>query len=268
MTTSKIILETKSHEHGHDLIDHLYIHRHSLVHTLPAHLKVLGALSLIGVFVVTPAKLIPAFAVYVFLLLAIATVAKVSILTLIRRMIVEVPFVFFALLIPFTAGGEKFTFLGAQLSVEGSWVAFGILAKSTLGVMTSILLSATTSTRELLASLNKLRIPSTLVQIASFMLRYTAVVMDEASRMKVARTSRAFTAKGVRDWKVLGQSLSALFIRSYERGERVHLAMLSRGFEGKSVLVIESTPSQVQKFMAFLPAAIAALSLTLIRMIK
>lgn len=201
-------------------------------------------------------------------MISIAAVAKISIFTLIRRMVVEVPFVLFALLIPFTAGGEKFPFLGFQISVEGSWVAFGILAKSTLGVMTSILLSATTSTRELLSSFTKLKIPATLVQIASFMLRYTAVVMDEASRMKVARTSRAFAAKGIRDWKVLGQSLSALFIRSYERGERVHLAMLSRGFEDNSVLHVESSSTQFQKFLAFLPAAIAALSLALIWMNK
>ena len=268
MTSTKIVLETKSHEHGHNLIDHLYIHKHSLVHALPAHLKVLGSLALIGVFILTPAKLVPAFAVYLFLLIGIATVSKISMITLIRRMVVEVPFVFFALLIPFTAGGEKFPILGVQLSVEGSWVAFGILAKSTLGVMTSILLSATTSTRELLASFTKLRIPATLVQIAAFMLRYTAVVTDEASRMKVARTSRAFAAKGIGDWKVLGQSLSALFIRSYERGERVHLAMISRGFEGNSVLVDEGSSSQFQKFMAFLPSLVAALSLALIWMNK
>jgi cobalt/nickel transport system permease protein len=71
-----------------------------------------------------------------------------------------------------------------------------------------------------------------MVQIASFMLRYVNVVNDEMERMKVARESRGFEATGVKHWKVLATAAGALFIRSYERGERVHLSMLSRGYEG------------------------------------
>jgi cobalt/nickel transport system permease protein len=52
-------------------------------------------------------------------------------------------------------------------------------------------------------------------------------------RMKVARESRGFTARNPRHWPVLARSAGALFIRSYERGERVHLAMLSRGYTGR-----------------------------------
>ena len=71
------------------------------------------------------------------------------------------------------------------------------------------------------------------MQIASFMLRYTFVVRDEMTRMRLAREARGFQAAGVRSWPVLAQSAGALFIRSYERGERVHLAMLSRGYDGR-----------------------------------
>jgi cobalt/nickel transport system permease protein len=58
------------------------------------------------------------------------------------------------------------------------------------------------------------------------------VVNDEMQRMRIARASRGFEATGVQHWRVLGQSAGALFIRSYERGERVHLAMISRGYQG------------------------------------
>jgi cobalt/nickel transport system permease protein len=71
-----------------------------------------------------------------------------------------------------------------------------------------------------------------MVQIASFMLRYVNVVNDEMERMKVARESRGFQATGIKHWRILATAASALFIRSYERGERVHLAMLSRGYTG------------------------------------
>jgi cobalt/nickel transport system permease protein len=64
------------------------------------------------------------------------------------------------------------------------------------------------------------------------MLRYVNVVNDEMERMKIARESRGFEATGIKHWKVLATAAGALFIRSYERGERVHLSMLSRGYEG------------------------------------
>jgi cobalt/nickel transport system permease protein len=70
------------------------------------------------------------------------------------------------------------------------------------------------------------------VQIAGFMLRYVYVVRDDVARMRIARESRGFNAKGPAQWKVLAQAGAALFVRSYERGERVHLAMLSRGYSG------------------------------------
>jgi cobalt/nickel transport system permease protein len=65
------------------------------------------------------------------------------------------------------------------------------------------------------------------------MLRYVNVVNDEMQRMSVARQSRGFEATGVKHWPVLATAAGALFIRSYERGERVHLAMLARGFNGE-----------------------------------
>jgi cobalt/nickel transport system permease protein len=75
-------------------------------------------------------------------------------------------------------------------------------------------------------------VPGALVQILSFMVRYLGVVGDEMGRMRVARESRGFTARSVRAWPVLAASTGTLFLRSYERGERVHLAMVARGYTG------------------------------------
>jgi cobalt/nickel transport system permease protein len=110
--------------------------------------------------------------------------------------------------------------------------AAGIVAKGTLGVLSAVVLSTSTTARELLRGLEKLHLPKLMVQIAAFMLRYVNVISDEMERMKVARESRGFIATGLKDWKVIAIAASALFIRSYERGERVHLAMLSRGYSG------------------------------------
>jgi cobalt/nickel transport system permease protein len=52
-------------------------------------------------------------------------------------------------------------------------------------------------------------------------------------RMKVARLSRGFEERGIRDWKFIAGTAGALFVRSYERGERVHTSMIARGYGGE-----------------------------------
>ena len=74
---------------------------------------------------------------------------------------------------------------------------------------------------------------------------------DEMRRMRIARESRGFEASGVRHWGVLAKSAGALFIRSYERGERVHLAMISRGYAGTMPVIDEVTASRAQWSYAF-----------------
>ena len=141
---------------------------------------------------------------------------------------------------PFFGSGEKVQVGPFDLYREGLIAGSGIVVKGTLGVMTAIILSTSTTAREILRGLERLKLPALMVQIASFMLRYVNVVNDEMERMKVARESRGFEATGLKHWKVLATAAGALFIRSYERGERVHLSMLSRGYEG--VLPHEEQP--------------------------
>lgn len=149
-----------------------------------------------------------------------------------KRALIEIPFIFFAVLMPFFGSGERFEILFLNLYRDGLLAGAGIVAKGTIGVIAAIILSSSTSAREILRGLERLRLPSIMVQIASFMLRYVNVVNDEMERMKIARASRGFEATGIQHWRVLATAAGALFIRSYERGERVHLAMLSRGYNG------------------------------------
>jgi cobalt/nickel transport system permease protein len=155
------------------------------------------------------------------------------IITVFKRSLIEVPFIFFALLMPFFGTGEVIEIGSISLYVNGLLAGAGIVVKGTLGILVAINLSATTTAREILNGLETLKMPTPMVQIASFMLRYVNVVNDEMLRMAVARASRGFEATGVRQWPVLATAAGALFIRSYERGERVHLAMIARGYQGE-----------------------------------
>jgi cobalt/nickel transport system permease protein len=215
--------------HGH----RLHYHGHSPVHRAPAHLKLVALLVFMLVVVATPKQWYAAYAVYLGVLLVVVGVSTVPPTYLLKRMLVEVPFLFFALLMPFIATGPRTDVLGVSVSEAGLLGAWALLAKGTLGVLASLTLAATTEPRDILSGLDRLHFPHQLVEIMGFMVRYVDVVTDEMRRMRIARESRGFTARDVRHWPVLARSAGALFIRSYERGERVHLAMLSRGYTGR-----------------------------------
>ena len=210
----------------------LYRHGDSVVHRLPAHVKLVSLLGFVLVVVATPAESYWAFGAYAALLAAVALVAGIPGDFVLRRMVVEIPFVVFAALMPFVSTGERIDVLGLSLSESGLVSAWSLLAKGTLGVVASILLAATTDARDLLAGLQRLRLPARMVEIASFMVRYLDVVAGEMHRMRVARESRGFQARHLGHLRAVAHGAGALFIRTYERGERVHLAMLSRGYAG------------------------------------
>ncbi|EON24689.1 cobalt ABC transporter, inner membrane subunit [Nocardioides sp. CF8] len=214
--------------HGH----RLHYHGHSPLHRAPAHLKVAGLVGFMLVVVATPVPWLPAFAAYAAVLAVIVVLSGVPVPYLARRMVVETPVLVFAALLPFVATGPQVEVLGVSLTEAGLVAGGGLVMKATLGVLASLLLAATTDPRDLLIGLERLRVPAQLVQIMGFMVRYLDVVTDELRRMKTARESRGFTARNPRHWPVIGRSAGALFIRSFERGERVHLAMISRGHNG------------------------------------
>ncbi|NVI87058.1 cobalt ECF transporter T component CbiQ [Actinomadura sp. BRA 177] len=240
----------------------LYVPGASPVHRLPPQCKLVAVLAFVLLVVATPRERIWAFGLYALLLAAVAAAARIPFGTVARRIVIEVPFVAFAFLLPFVAEGEKIAVLGLRVSESGLWGAWNILAKGTLGVVASILLAATTEPRLLLLGIERLRMPQLITQIATFMLRYGDVVAAELQRMKVARASRGFEARDIRATGVLAKSVGALFLRSYERGERVHLAMVSRGYDGRMPLMHDVGATTVQwTVAAALPSAAALVAL-------
>ncbi len=218
---------------GQGHVHRLYVPGNSPVHRLPPQCKLVALLAFVLVVVATPRERIWAFALYAALLAAVAGVARVRYGLVLRRTMIEVPFVVFALLLPFFATGEKVTVLGGlELSGPGLWGAWNILAKGTLGVLVSLTLAGTTPLRDLVVGLQRLRAPALVVTIVTLMLRYLEVIAGEARRMRLARISRGHDPRFLHQVGATARGVGSLFIRSYERGERVHLAMLSRGYTG------------------------------------
>jgi cobalt/nickel transport system permease protein len=249
------------HHHGHDVGERLYIHRHSPIHDLPPHFKILSLLTFLIVCVATPIQNYWALIGFFLTISTLLAIAKLPVLTIAKRATIEVPFLVFAFLMPFFSSGERFEVLGLEISRPGAIAAASIITKGTIGVLTAILLSGSTPAREILRGFELLKLPSLLVQIMTFMLRYMNVITDEMERMKVARLSRGFEERGIRDWKFIAGTAGALFVRSYERGERVHTSMIARGYEGELPKTEQPVLARSMKILALsIPAMALAIS--------
>lgn len=210
-----------------------YVDGTSWLHRAAPQHKIVATLVLVLAMVAVPTGTWWPFAVGLALLLAATATAGLSPSAVAGRMLIELPVLVFAIALPFFARGPRIEVAGLRVSEAGLLAAGALLAKATIGVLAGVVLASTTQPAGLIEGLQRLRVPALLVQIASFMLRYLSVVTDDLRRMRIARESRCFAGGGLGNARAVATSAGALFIRSYERGERVHLAMLSRGYSGR-----------------------------------
>lgn len=210
----------------------LYVHEHTPLHRLAPEVKVACAFLFVLGVAMTPRRAVWAFALDLGVLALIAHLARLRLRFILARAGVVVPFMLLALMVPFVASGPRVDVLGLSVSQEGLWGAWNIFAKASLGVTTSIILAGTTEIAEILRGLTRLRAPAAFTAIAGFMVRYLEVIAGELRRMRVAMTARGYDPRWLWQAKPIAASAGALFIRSYERGERVHGAMSARGYAG------------------------------------
>lgn len=210
----------------------LYHDGRSAVHRLPAEVKIVTLVVFVLAVVATPREMFWPFGIYALILLGIWRLGRIPLRWILPRMLIEVPFLILAVLLPFAEGGQRIDVAGLSVSVAGLYAAWGIVIKGTLGVAASLTLAATTTARELPLALSRLGMPALVTSVLVLMVRYIDVLSAEASRMRMARLSRGDSPRTLHQAGAIAKSVGALFLRSYERGERVYLAMLSRGYDG------------------------------------
>ena len=222
----------------HSFIDQ-YSDLDSFIHRLDPRTKFITSLAFIMAVVLTPASNWRVFAFYFCLIAALLIISRLPLLYVLKRSLVIFPFVLMiAIFIPFFTQGEiagSYNIWLWQVSVtySGLFILANVVVKAWLCIFSLILLSSTTKLADLLKGLKQLGIPQVMILILSFMYRYLFVLVDEMMRMRQARDSRNFGGSRLHQLKTIGHMTGALFIRSYERGERVYAAMLSRGFDGE-----------------------------------
>ncbi len=220
-----------------------YHARDSLVHRADARVKLVAAIAFIFVITFTREGDWTALALLVLPVGVVVLASRLPLRLVFGRALLAVPFLLVALPLLFTRPGEviaELPVLGWTISDEGAVAVATILGKSWLSVVVAVVLMASTEAPALLRALRALRLPRLLVASVEFAYRYLFVVTDEASRMLQARSSRSAAIEGRRAgvglrWRarVAGNLVGTLFVRSIERSERVHAAMLARGYDGE-----------------------------------
>jgi cobalt/nickel transport system permease protein len=203
-------------------------------HRLVPRTRILCALLLVFGIALTPNGQWLTWGIYSLGVVAIALISQVSILELLKRIVVEFLFVGLVLFgALFRSGGEVIWQWGfLRITTEGVIVLGSVGLKMVLSLTMLNILVLTTAIPDLLHALTELRVPKLLVAILFAMHRYIQVLVDELTSMKKAAQSRNLFSNPQRQRLIIGNIIGSLFIRTLERGEQVHQAMLARGFTG------------------------------------
>jgi cobalt/nickel transport system permease protein len=206
----------------------------SRVHALDPRAKLVGLVAVTVIAVSAPPARWPVYTACLLVLGAYAAAARVRPGEVWRRARLVLPLVLaVAVFVPLVRTGGRTWSLGPLTIHEAGLVVLaGVTAKATIGTLSAVLLGATTTFPAVLRALEAMRVPRLLVLVAAFMYRYLFVIVAEVGRMRAALAARAYRPRHVLQAAALGRMSTALFLRTYARGERVYVAMLARGYRG------------------------------------
>jgi cobalt/nickel transport system permease protein len=215
----------------------------SLWHRLDSRVKLVLTLAFVLCVSLTPMGAWPVYILLLALVLSASILAELGPAFVLRRAFVALPFALAALPLLVTVKGAPLLSIPVgpwllSVSMAGLERFVSIALKSWLSVQMAILLTATTPLPDLLVAMRALRLPKLLVAILGLMWRYLGVLGDEAMRMIRAREARSGSwgkrSGGTLGWRagVTGAMAGSLFLRGYERSERIYNAMLARGYDG------------------------------------
>jgi len=224
-----------------------YRPRTSLVHSLDARLKFVLTVAFILCASLTPIAAWPVYVLLFALILSAEVLSGLGVSYVMKRASLALPFVLAALPVLFTIEGTALLSfpLGPwtlTISLEGLERFASVALKSWLSVQAAILLASATPFPELLQAMRAVGIPRLLVAMFGLMWRYLFVLVDEALRLMRARAARSGRGPGAGRrsggglaWRarVTGGMAGSLFLRAFERSDRIYVAMLSRGYDGE-----------------------------------
>ena len=223
-----------------------YRPRNSPIHRLDPRIKLVLAVAFILTNALLPFGAWPIYILLLALIVSVEVLSDLGVGYVLKRSSLALPFVLAALPLIFTIPGVTLFSLTIRpweihASLQGLERFMSISIKSWLSVQAAIVLAASTSFPDLLVAMRALHVPQLLVSVFGLMWRYMFVLVDEASRLLRARSARSGKSDqpgakpgGSLSWraKVTGGMAGSLFLRAFERSDRIYMAMVSRGYDG------------------------------------
>lgn len=231
-----------------DVFDRFH-HGHSLIHDLDPRIKVVITVAFIVSNALLPDGAWIAFALASAFLLLANALSGLGLGFTFRRSFIALPFALIAITVLFSIPGSPlFDFYLWRWSftvTDAGLLRFvSIAIRSWLSVQMAILLVAVTEFPKIIHALRHLRVPAIITTIISFLYRYLFVLTDEVIRLLRARQARSAASAGRRSggslaWRarIAGHMAGQLFLRSYERSDRIYNAMLARGYKGELMTI-------------------------------
>ena len=246
----------------------------SPIHRLDPRVKFVLSIAFILSVALLPVGAWPVYILFFALVLAAEILSELGVVFVLKRAMLAFPFVLAALPVIFTIPGPAlFSFtLGSwtlTATLPGVERFASIALKSWISVQAAILLATTTNFPDLMVAMRAVRIPRLLVSIFGLMWRYLFVLADEVIRLTRARQSRSGVSDlpglkpgGSISWRArtTGGMAGNLFLRAFERSDRIYVSMLSRGYDGE----VRSEPLPVVSTTSWLILIIGLVFLALI----
>ena len=251
----------------HDLLDD-YAHTNALREISP-RLKLMLGLGSILLCVFSPSPVAPLIAS---LTMSATTVflAKIPGRLYCKLLIVPLTFVLFSsLVILFVTGsGEPIIAfqafgLGLGIGRESANTALLMLSRTFGGTSSLFFIALTTPMIEIFSILKSLRLPDVLLELSMLIYRYIFVLMDQAIMINRAQTMRLGHANRRSSFNSFSMLSGVLFLRAWEQGERLMVAMDSRCYDGRVNVFERRTPVMPQGALIVVGylAAVAAIAL-------
>ncbi|HEY0735089.1 MAG TPA: cobalt ECF transporter T component CbiQ [Herpetosiphonaceae bacterium] len=221
-----------------------YIAGASVIHALDARVKLVLTVALIVCAALLPVGAWLALLALTALVWAAIIASGVGLPTILKRSLLALPFLLVVVTVIFSVPGRPIFrlplgFVTLTATDAGLLRFITIVWKSWVSMQAALLLTATTHFLDVLRALQALHMPRIIVALMSFMYRYLFILVEEAQRLLRARDCRSAALEGSGGGSVLwraqvtGRLVGTLFLRSFERSERIYVAMLSRGYTGE-----------------------------------
>jgi len=248
--------------------------KNSPVHRIDPRIKLIMTLILI-VYAVYTTDFLVLFLVEMYIISLVLS-SKISIKYYIKRVIYILPFGgFIAIFQPFIKPGIILYTLPFSLTISYEGIMFGLLLFSRLVVCLSaiVLFSSVTSVDKIGESMRKLGFPKELSMILSMTIRYLFVFFEELENIRNAQKSRCFNLWNRKTkylWRIkqIGYTIMMLFLKSFEKGEKVYFSMLSRGYQGEPTAYQKESHIKVNDYVVITITVAILVVIQLIQMFQ